>query len=337
MRDEFVSLGSAASAVIASIAAPNGVERFPIIDRTSWLRWRKQDVTASVAAAVFGEGVHPYMSSYNLWALKSGMIEEEAEETPAMRRGRLLEPVALDMLREERPTWDVKAGREYYRDPASRIGATPDSLVRRPEVEGIGTVQIKTVGRFAFEKGWHGDLGDVEIPLWVAIQAHTEAMLTGATWASVAAMVLGDGGIDLHILDVPIKPKLMTRLRDLVADFWRRVAENDPYAPDYGRDAALIARIYSADDGGEVDLSGNNRMTDLIATRRVLKDAEGAGSAAEKERKLIDAEIIHILGNASRGILADGTIVEAKTVRRKAYAVEASQYRAVRVKEGVRQ
>lgn len=45
---------------------------------------------------------------------------------------------------------------------------------------------------------------------------------------------------------------------------------------------------------------------------------------------------IHILGNAARGRLADGRIIEAKTVNRKPYAVAATSYRAIKVKEAKR-
>ena len=74
-----------------------------------------------------------------------------------------------------------------------------------------------------------------------------------------------------------------------VVDFWRRVAENDPPPADYGRDGALIARFYSDDDGSEVDLSDDDRLAELLAERARLKAIEAQGSAAEKERKPIDA------------------------------------------------
>jgi len=307
------------------------VERFPIVDRQSWLALRELDVTASTAAALFG--LHPYITAYKLWALKSGLIGEEAIETPAMRRGRILEPVALQMLGEERPEWRVVPGKVYLRDSASHIGATPDVIADRPDIEGGGVVQIKTVGHFAFKKGWRdGETGEVQVPLWIAIQASVEAALAGASWAAVAAMSLGDGGLEMHIEDVPIKPALMAKLRELVADFWRRVEQNDPYEPDYSRDAALIARLYADDNGAEIDLSGDNRVMEIVAQRETLKARETDGAVAAKERKPLDAELLVKLGNAGRGRLADGRVIEAPTIRRKAYAVEATTFRAIKVR-----
>lgn len=301
-----------------------------ISDRATWLALRRPDVTASVAAALFG--VHPYVTAYELWALKKGLVDEDQTETPTMRRGRLLEPVAVQLLREERPDWRVERAIQYFRDDRARIGATPDAFAWRPDVEGRGAVQIKTVGTFAFKQGWRGEDGEIEIPLWIAVQASVEAALTGATWAAVAAMALGDGGLDLHVVDVPLKPALMVKLRALVADFWRSIAENDPYPPDYNRDEALIARIYAESDGGEVDLSSNARVAEILELREHMKALEKAGAAAAAARGYLDAELIFTLKNAATGRLADGREITAKTVRRKGFTVEPTSYRAVRVK-----
>src|SRR4029079_19449389 len=112
----------------------------PLNERDRWLELRKRDVTASVAGALFG--VHDFVTPYQLWALKSGLIEDNIVETAAMRRGRLLEPVAIRLLREERPTWRVEPCSTYFRDPHARIGATPDALAIDPERTGFGIVQI---------------------------------------------------------------------------------------------------------------------------------------------------------------------------------------------------
>ena len=308
------------------------IARFAITDRAAWLKRREQDVTASVAAALFGPEVHPHMTPYKLWCLKCEMIKEDRIETPAMRRGRLLEPIALQLLQEEKPDWIIAPHPFYYRDPELRLGASPDALASRPDIAGTGVVQLKTVGHFAFKKGWRGEDGEIEVPLWIAVQASIEAALTSGKWAAAAAMALGDGGLEMHVVDVPLRPQLMVKLRGLVAEFWARVAENRPYPPNYGKDAAAIARIYAEDDGGEVDLAGNERVLDLVKERARLKKIEQDGDAAAKERKPLDAEIVHLLGNSVRGTLGDGRVITAKTVKRAGYEVKATSYRQVNVK-----
>lgn len=308
------------------------VDVIQITSRDQWLQLRRQDVTASVVGALLG--VSDYVSAYGLWALKSGRIEEDPEDNPAMKRGRLLEPVALALLAEERPTWAIEAPGVYLRDPAVRLGATPDAYATRPDIAGRGVVQVKTTVDVVFKKKWvDPDTREIVPPLWIVAQAIVEAHLSGASWATVAVLVVGFG-LDLHVIDIPIHKGLIARLEREVGDFWRRVAENDPPPPDFGHDGEVIAGLYADDDGSEVDLSNDNRLADLIADRAALKVREADGDAAAKARKVIDVEIIHKLGNATRARLAGGGTVEAKTVRRGAYEVKPTSYRTVRVKGG---
>jgi hypothetical protein len=333
------SLVAAAAAVIDQLS-PNGIQRIPCPDDTDWHALRQQDITASVAAALLGaadpEDQHSYATPYKLYMLATGAVEPEHldEEGPVLR-GILMEEPAVRLLRRRNPTWIVRhntgEGRVYYRDPVTRIGATPDVIVNDPQ-RGLGVVQIKSVGEFAFRKKWLNDDREAEPPLWIAVQAIVEATLVGATWAAVAPFRVTDGGIDMPLIDIPLHAGIMTRLREAVAEFWRRVEAREPYDPDYGRDGELISRIFADDDGSTVDLSDNRRVAALIGEREVLKKIEAEGAAAAKERKTIDAEIIHILGNAARGRLADGRVVEAKTVRRGAYEVAPTSYRSVRIK-----
>lgn len=309
------------------------IDVITITSREQWLAARRQDVTASTVGGLLG--VSDYVTAYGLWALKSGRIEEDPEDNPAMKRGRLLEPVALQLLAEERPGWAIEAPGVYLRDPAVRLGATPDAYATRPDIAGRGVVQVKTTTETVFRSKWvDPDTRDVVPPLWIVAQAIVEAHLSGAAWACVACLVVGYG-LDLHVVDVPIHSGLINRIRAEVVEFWRRVAEGDPPPADYGRDAAIIAGLYADDDGSEIDLSDDERIADLITERAKLKAIEAQGSAAEKARKPIDTEIVHRLGNATRARLSGGVTVEAKTVKRSGFTVAPSSYRTVKVKGGL--
>lgn len=296
--------------------------------RDEWLDLRKPTIGASEAPMMLG--VHPRVSPFMLWARKSGLVPSEPDNRH-MRRGRILEPVAVDLLREERPEWIVKEnpmpGGKFYRNIEAGISCTPDCFI---DEIAFGICQIKTVDAHVFRQDWMID-GDICLPPYVAIQAIQEAHLTGASWSCVAALVGFD--LDLHIIDVLIHAGVIARIKRAVPDFLRRIAENDPPPPDYAKDGAVIADLYADDDGATIDLSGNERVLKLVARRQAMKEIEGAATEAEKERKTIDAELIHALGNATRGTLADGRIIEAKTVRRKGFVVEATSYRSVKIKK----
>lgn len=304
------------------------IERHPVTDRASWLALRRQDVTASTAGALLG--VHEYTTPYELWALKAGHLAEPDDDSPSMRRGRLLEPVALQLLAEEHPEWEIEPGRSYYRDPLARLGATPDALAADPE-RGPGIIQVKTVEPGVFRRGWRdADTGEVELPLWIAVQAIVEAHLTGAQWATVAAMTVGHG-IDIHLIDVPIHAGVVERVRDAVKDFWSLVESGRAPEPDYGRDGEVIAAMFRASDGQTVDLPGDEAFLAMLGERERLSADR---KAADLRLKEINTAILAALGPAECGRLPNGILISAKTVHRGEYMAKATSFRTIRITKG---
>lgn len=272
------------------------VERVPVADRASWLAMRKQDVTASVAGALLG--VHEYQTAYGLWALKSGRVAEDPAETPAMRRGRLLEDDALQILAEDNPAWTITPANDvYYRAPDIRIGATPDAFVTIPTRPGRGIVQVKTVESGKYRRDWAPDAtSESEPPLWIALQSIVEAKLTGCAYAIVAPLVIGFG-LEVIPVEVPVHDGAFNRLVDEVTAFWRLVDSGDHPPPDYGRDIDVIERIFARDDGTEVDLSCDNHLPALLARRDRRKRFIRAATASVDR---IDAEVKSKIGPHER-------------------------------------
>lgn len=314
------------------------IERIPITDRAQWLALRQRDVTASAAAGLLGTS--KYMTPLRLFALKTGQIEEDITETkitdrsiiiPPMGRGLRAEGPGEDLLRQLRPNWTITRNTDYFRDPDLRVGATPDLLVYDPEL-GPGIIQQKSVAPIMFDKEWKSD-GEIEAPLEYHIQTIHEMQVVGVQWAAITAHVVGFDEA-LYLVDVTPHPAIWNRIKREVADFWRRVAMNNPPDPDFNMDGTLIASLYAdADDDLGIDLGDNPRVFELLDEREKLKMRETDGDRASKLRKPIDAELIHILGNASTGRLADGRIITAKTTRRAGYTVQPTSFRTVRIKE----
>lgn len=268
-------------------------------DRAAWLACRQKDVTASVAAAVLG--AHPYMTPFALWAEKTGRLSPDEEETEAMERGTLLEPVVVEMIRRRQPTWSVtyENDRAYYRDPELRIGATPDAFIDRPDRYGTGNCQIKTASEAAYREQWlDSETGEVVPPTWIAVQAITEAKLTGCTWACVAVLVITwQGTLRLHIVDIPIHDRLWRRLGSAVAEFWEMAGTGREPDPDWLRDGNVVLDVYRDSRPIRLDLSANIDLDVIAGEYRDLKAAEASArsSAAVRRPQIIyalkDAEI----------------------------------------------
>jgi predicted phage-related endonuclease len=300
------------------------IERLSIKSREQWLAMRRQDVTASTAGALLG--LHPYVSAWSLWAEKTGLVPSDGEMTPAMERGLELEPIAIKRLQKMHPDWNVNIAPFYWRDTEARLGATPDCYAE-DNARGLGIIQIKSVEPSAFREHWYED-DELRPPLWIAIQAIIEAHLTGASWAAVAALVIGYG-IDLHVMDVPIHPGIITRIKAETKAFWEMIERGEEPSPDYGKDAALIEQIFAKPEEIEIDLSADNSLPEAVAEYFTL-----GKSLAEigDQRRARRAEILHKLGNASAARIATGRI-SAKVIKRKAYAVAESSYRTIKFKE----
>jgi predicted phage-related endonuclease len=307
----------------------SGVFERQIGDREEWLGWRRKNVNASDAACLWGDDVHPFMSAYKLWALYSGKVSA-AEENDAMKRGRRLEPVAIEMLQEEKPLWTIWRPGVYLEHPEWRVGATPDVYAT---IQGArANVQIKTTGLYAFKRHWiDQDTKEVRPPVWIMVQASIEAMLTGLDRAFVAVLVVSDGGnLDLHVVEVPMRANILPQLVKRAAEFWRRVENADPYPVNYERDAATVLEVFRDENGGEIDLSAVPGIDEKMTEHARLTEAIRAGEKAGDARKRINAWFVQHLGNARYGRVGP-MLINAGNIKRMAHTIPATSYRFVRI------
>lgn len=295
-------------------------------DRTAWLAARRQDVTASVAGALLG--VHPYETAYGLWATKTGRVPDIDEDSPVLRRGRLLEPAAIEMLREERPEWTIDYRRDnaYWRDTQARLGATPDAFATRPDAYGQGVVQVKTVSEDKFRREWiDPETGEITLPLFIAVQAIIEADLTGAVWACVAPMVIGYG-VDMQPIDVPVHLGIRRRVRAAVADFWRMAEAGVEPPIDWMRDGATVAAVYRETQPDRRDLTNVDGLDEMVGRLAAAKAAQHeAATTVDRLRPML----LRTMGAAEAGFTANWNISAKATLR--ASENGAVKSRAVRI------
>lgn len=306
------------------------VDRIKIESAEQWHTERNKDVTASTAGCLLG--VHDYMTPYALFAQKKGLVAP-IEDSPAMERGKLLEPVALKLYQRQTKgvatEWNGTPGEidgDYLRDPQWHLGATLDC--RAIDARGPGIVQFKTVAAYTFKSKWQTEISDghhdINCPLWIAVQAIVEAYLDKAKWAQVAAMVIDQGGgLDMHVIDVPIHQGILAKVFEKSADFHNRLVRNDPPPPDYGQDGETIAAIYRSVDHKEtIDLRNNPRFAQLLENRETLKTSIKNMKTRADE---IDAELEHEMAGHAAAI-AQGWTVKNTLVKVAAYTKDVKAY-----------
>ncbi|MGX9145886.1 YqaJ viral recombinase family nuclease [Mesorhizobium sp. 128a] len=323
MNDEpFQSIGDIAAGIVGNI------EIIKPANRAEWLAARKRDVTASDASTLLG--VNPYKTPFELWAEKTGRKPDE-EDNDVFRRGRAMEFIAIDFLREDYPDWKIthSYNNRYFRDRSGRIGATPDAFVVRPDRKGKGIIQIKSASDYSVKNWIDPETREITPPLYVAVQALIEAELTKSNYAMVALIVSGHG-LKLHPpIEIPLVPKLMAKVRAEVADFWRVTDSGGHPDADWKRDGALIEDLYEP-NGAVIDLGDDNMLPAICDEKARIAAEKGL---IEKRLKEIKAELLDKMGGASAAKIADGRIITAKEVQRAGYSVGPSSYIDVRVKK----
>lgn len=291
-----------------------------IIDRDTWLAWRRDYVGASNVGALFN--VHPYMTALKLYVEKRG-AEFPNEETGSMRRGRLMESTVGAAVADERPEWNLDMAKTYLVDTDLRLAATPDFWITGPR--GRGTLQAKTAMPSVYERDWHGG---ARPPMWIVLQCLTEMMLAGVQYGAIAVLRLEWNDLKCSIFDVERHAEAEARIVEAVQKFWRDVEEGNEPTPDYGRDADLARFLVPRETSGKsVDLSGDNELAAALEDRRRVVEEIRILTARKDE---VESMVRFRLGDAEAAELADWRITY-KTHHRAEAVIPAKDIRTLRI------
>ena len=302
------------------------IERRPIVDRASWLEWRKADVTASNVGALFG--AHPYVTALRLYAEKRGTEFEPLDpESKVLRRGRWLEPAVAGVVAELRPDWLLNRANDYLRNSELRLGATPDYYLSDSDdgFQRLGVLQIKTVAPSVWERDWQKG---AEPPLWVLLQASTEMMLTNAAFAAVAVMLVDPHNMEVVICEFERNLAVEAKIVLAVGEFWQRVETGAEPEPDYGRDRDVLKALHPKPEPGKVvDLRDRNDLPQMLADRAFMK---AQIKTQEGYIEKIETELIARIGDAERALI-EGFAVSYKVVNVGGYTVAPRSSRQLRI------
>lgn len=310
-------------------------------DRQAWLDARRPLLGASEVASVLG--LSPWTPAIETWARKTTRVEEAQDEvSESMALGLELEPFLLAALRDRSGCPVERSGVLLRSKPYPHLGATQDGSVTAmagtplarsiPVLIGqVGTVEVKTAGG-GFAEQWEqkdGYRGVALVPAWYLPQVDTQLAVTGAPFAVFAAL-LGGRGFRFRWTVVERNQSRIDELVERTAAWWQaHVVRDVPPEPDGSEAAAdLIARMYP-DQGGIVTL-GEESIRDVSIMGECKKQIDDL----ETERAKAKQRLMMALGSAATGELPDGRRITYPTIQRKAYAVEASSYRQLRLPKG---
>jgi len=274
-------------------------------ERDVWLTARRRYVGASDVPVILGlrSGLA------RLWAEKTGR-EVEALSGEQLDWGHLMEPVILGEMgrRANRPT--RQDGHLYGSTAWPFMAATIDGWCATPE--GDRLVEIKNVGEY------HSDSWSNGAPELVTCQVQAQMIVTGERRATIAACI---GGNKLVWQDVDADLEYQQRIIAACDHFWRTHVLGDTPPPD-----PYLGDVLPERKGLTVDLSPE--IGEDYALYAALQDEESSLKARIAEVK---GRIVAAIGEASEGLLPDGSGFSFKTVTKEPGWHAGSTYRVLKV------
>lgn len=213
-------------------------------------------------------GVSPWQNALDVYETKLGLSPPpDPTKLKTFRRGKMLEPIVFEMLREEREI-ATEARNRRYRDKAQALFACEvdgEAIVDGEDVN----IEAKT-SRMAHE--W-GAEGTEDIPPSYAAQAQWGLGITGKRRCIVAALVWDE----LKTYEVVRNNDVIEWLREEALKFWSLVEARTPPPP---TTLAQVERVCARLVGMPVELS----EAGVDAARRIFALRESI-RAMEKEKE----------------------------------------------------
>lgn len=309
----------------------------PYESRERWLAERVQNVTSTECAALFNAS--PYVTAFELYhAKKTGMVEQRADSSRMRWGRRLQDPIAHGVAEDH--GLELRKMDEYIRETDQRIGASFDFQIvgargtghktpyaERLLTDGLGIMEVKTVDPAIFKEQWVIVEGEaIEAPPHIELQVQHQMLVSGMSWALIVALI---GGNRVSVIERGYDAELCAAIVQKVGEFWRLIEQGTPPAPDYTRDAEVIAQLYLQSKAGKLmDARGDAELAAWARSYQVLGDEI---KICASERDATRAKILERIGDAARVVLAESTI-SASTVKSSVIPEHTrAAYRAIRI------
>lgn len=265
-------------------------------------------------------GISPFGGPAKVAASKLGFHVEDVE-SELLEWGHYVEEPLIRRFYDETGIEGKRSGILYRSTHPARpwLQCTVDGDVPGDPTTGI---QCKNAV-------FSADLWDEGVPDYIEAQVQHEMAVTG--WERVFVLVLLRG-YQFRWKEVRRDERAISDLLAAEAEFWRRLHAGEPIEPKGAPDqewAALKARFPTPVVGKEVRLEGET-WRQAVALWRHHADHK---LRHEKLAKECRNTIVAALGDATAGILDDGSRVTLSVSERKEHVVKASTSRTLYFKE----
>lgn len=236
----------------------------PTLHSPAWFEERRGGIGSSDAPIITGDA--PWGDLHQLWAVKSGIVDELPIDTPRTSWGLRLEEVVADAYTE-------RTGRRVRR--VNRVVRHPQLDWMRASLDRVAVgekrvVELKTA-RYPDDR-WGPD-GTAEIPDHYLVQVQHQLAVTGYDVADVPVLFTG---FDLRVYTIPRDAALIEALIELEGEFWQCVVDRKPPAP-------LLERARRVAPLREGQVEADEALEALLVQGHAARQAKAEAEARSKE------------------------------------------------------
>ncbi|MFP3549721.1 YqaJ viral recombinase family protein [Paraburkholderia sp. SIMBA_049] len=287
--------------------------------RETWLQERRKGLGGSDAAAALGQSRHK--TAFQLFQEKLGLIPGDMMVSPeAVERmdfGKAIEQVIADMYAKR---YGVKLRRHNRLAQHTRYPFMLASYDRTIDGKREG-LECKNVDSLSYRFGEWGEEHSDQVPVEYLMQCHHYLATSGYDVWHLAACV---GGNSLKVFHIERDPEMIDLVEQGEAEFWQEhVEKNAPPPLDYTHKSAigLLKKMYPGTNGQTVKLP-----PEAEAMHYARLDFSEQRDLMEKGADAAKARILHLMGEASVGLLPNGGGYTRKIIKRDGYTVDSSTY-----------
>jgi putative phage-type endonuclease len=291
--------------------------------KEEWLSLRSKNINSTEVSALFN--CNPYMTHYELWHLKKGLIQDSFSENERTKWGTRLQDSIAYGVAEDRG-WKIQKMEEYMYDPNYRIGSSFDFFIPiLKETLQPALLEIKNVDSLAFKNGWIvDDNSEIESPLHIELQLQHQMFIAGFNKAYIAALV---GGNTPVILERDRDEEVVKNILKKCEEFWKSIDMGIPPEPNFEKDFDTIKEVYKVAKKAKA-IEGNSKIKELAEEYSRLNER---AAEIDKKKESIKGQLLLYMSDAEY-IIGDGFKVSAGLVSKKEHTVKSSVSRQVKVR-----
>lgn len=266
----------------------------------AWLASRRQDVTSTESAALFG--MSPYMTAFELWHAKRSGVSADFQMNDRVRWGNRLEAAIAQGIADEKG-WQIAPMKQYMRLPDERIGSSFDFVILNHPSGKAAHLEIKNVDWLQYRDKWLNDDEYPEAPEHIELQVQHQMMVSGFSLSYIGALV---GGNESFVIERQRNDRVIAAMRSRIAEFWRTVDAGQEPLPVMPEDAAAVIRMNQYAEPDKILNAADDVEIESLIDRYVA--AAAAAKIADEDKEVAKAEIFARAGDVEKIIWKGGSV-----------------------------